>query len=605
MNATPSSASTTNSANDIWINRVNAFAHRTAFHYPDNETWRHLTWREADNAAREIAAGMLSLGLKQGAKVAILGQTRIEWLLIDVAISLSGYVSVPLYPSCTAQECGFVLSDCGATLIFVEDASLLTKIQELANGKPEHIVVIEDGSVNSHPTGDQGAPLYLSALRKHGREFLSQNRGILEEKAASVGADDLFTIIYTSGTTGQPKGVELTHRNLVSSCESAVRAFDLQPTDVQYLFLPLAHVLGRELEWAPIIIGAEVAFTSGLTRIKYDLIEIRPTFMAGVPRIFEKLHAAILAGMEKGSAVKRALVAWAFRVGSQYSKKVQEKAAINLWLRVIHALANYLVFSKLRKKLGLNRCRFLISGGAALSAEIASFFHEAGLLILEGYGLTETTAAAFVNRIRSYRFGTVGTAIDVVEYKLADDGEILMRGPSIFSRYHNHPAATAEAIDQDGWFHSGDVGVLENDFLRIVDRKKDILVTTNGKNIAPQKLENALKAHSRHIGQAVVFGDNRPYCVVLITPSEPAVREFGQGDFPRAAQSTELREAIAKAIDEVNRMLAAHEMMKRFAIIHHEFSEASGELTPSLKIKRMVVAERFAKEIAELYLPLT
>jgi long-chain acyl-CoA synthetase len=602
MHGTAPSSTTANSANDIWMNRVKSFGDRTAFHYPADEKWKQMTWREADDAAREIAAGLLSLGLKTGDKIAILSQTRVEWLLIDVAISLSGNVSVPLYPSCTSQECAFVIHDSGAHLVFVEDSLQLAKIQGFKEGKPAHIVILKEGSGDSPQQGEKGAPISLSTLRKQGREFLLRSSGILEKSATAVRADDLFTIIYTSGTTGQPKGVELTHRNLVTSCESAVRAFDLRPDDVQYLFLPLAHVLGRELEWAPIITGSEVAFTSGLARIKFDLVEIRPTFMAGVPRIFEKLHAAILAGMEKGSAVKRALVSWAFSVGAAYSQRIRKKAALSLWLRIRHTIANAFVLSKLRNKLGLNRCRFLISGGAALSAEIAAFFHEAGLLILEGYGLTETTAAAFVNRIHSYRFGTVGSAIDVVEYRLADDGEILMRGPSVFTQYHQNPTATAEAIDSEGWFHSGDVGVLEGGFLRIVDRKKDILVTTNGKNIAPQKLENALKAHSRHVGQAVVFGDNRPYCIVLVTPSEPAVREFGQGDFLRAAQSPEFREVITKAIDEVNNHLATHEMMKRFAIITHEFSESSGELTPSLKVKRAVVAERFSKEIVDLYL---
>jgi long-chain acyl-CoA synthetase len=464
-----------------------------------------------------------------------------------------------------------------------------------------HILRVDGESPLAGSEDGHERVLSLVALRQAGASWMVANAGELEMRADAVNPGDCFTIIYTSGTTGQPKGVVLSHANLVASCESAVRAFNLRPDDVQYLFLPLAHVLGREVEWAPIIVGSEVVFAESMTRIKYDLTEIRPTFMAGVPRIFEKLYAAVQAGTQQGNRVKRWLVHWAFGVAARHSGAIRAKQAVSFGLRLAFGLADKVVLSKLRRRLGLDRCRFLISGGAPLSNEIAEFFHGAGLLILEGYGLTESTAAAFVNRWNSFRFGTVGPAIDIIKFKLGSDGELFLRGPSVFASYHGNPQATAEAFDAEGWFHTGDIGVVDDGFLRIVDRKKDIIITAGGKNVAPQKLENALKAHSPLLSQVVVFGDKRAYCVALVTPSEPAVRQFGAGDMAKAAASPELRAAIEKAVAQVNATLASYETVKSFAILPADFGESSGELTPSLKVKRDVVANKYASTIANLY----
>jgi long-chain acyl-CoA synthetase len=590
---------TTMTANSIWGNRVREFAERTAFRFPKAGVWSNFTWQEADVTAREIAAGLCSLGLLPGERVVVLSQTRLEWVLCDVAIALAGLVSVPIYPSTTASQCEFLIADSGARVAFAEDAEQVAKLGPCAARRPAFRVVDFDDATSD--AAGSGKTLSLAGLRKAGVAWNAANPGELDRRASAVAPNDCFTIIYTSGTTGQPKGVVLTHANLVASCTSGVRAFDLRPSDVQYLFLPLAHVLGREVEWAPIIVGSQVAFSEGLARIKFDLVEVRPTFMAGVPRIFEKLHAAVQAGAQQGSRPKRALLHWAFGVAARYSAAVRGGKPVPLSLRLAYGMADRLVLSKLRKRLGLDRCRFLISGGAPLSAEIAEFFHGAGLLILEGYGLTESTAAAFVNRWNNYRFGTVGPAIDVVESRLASDGEILLRGPSIFSSYHGNPEATAEAFDGDGWFHTGDIGVMEDSFLRIVDRKKDLIITAGGKNVAPQKLENALKAHTPLVSQVVVFGDKRSYCVALITPSEPAARQFGEGDLAQAATSAELRKAIEHALAEVNATLASYETIKAFAILTADFGEATGELTPSLKVKRDVVASKFGKIVAGLY----
>jgi long-chain acyl-CoA synthetase len=590
------------SANRIWGGRVREFADRVAFRFRHDGAWKSLTWAESDQAAREIAAGLCALGLTSGQRVAVLCQTRLEWVLCDVAIAMAGLVSVPIYPSTTAAQCSFVIADSGASVVIAENAEQTAK---LASPPAQHpglrIVVIEEpAAANPGAEGGKVAPS-LAGLRQAGKAWNAANPGELDRRADAVSSGDCFTIIYTSGTTGQPKGVVLSHANLVASCESGVRAFNLRPADVQYLFLPLAHVLGREVEWAPIIVGSEIAFAESLARIKYDLSEVRPTFMAGVPRIFEKLYDAVLAGTRQGGRAKRSLVHWAFAVAARFSAAVRAERPVPVGLRLSYALADRLVLSTLRKRLGLDRCRFLISGGAPLSAEIAEFFHGAGLLILEGYGLTETMAAAFVNRWNRYRFGTVGPAVDVIESRIAADGEILLRGPSVFSTYHGNPEATAEAFDVDGWFRTGDVGVMEDGFLRIVDRKKDLIITAGGKKVAPQKLENALKAHSQFISQVVVFGDKRSYCVALITPSEPAWREFGRGDPAAAAASPGLRVAIEKTVAEVNATLASYETVKSFALLPVDFSEATGELTPSLKVKRDVVASKFAGVIAGLY----
>ncbi len=583
------------SANVIWRTRVQAFAERRAFRFRKDGKWHALTWQEADRRACAIAAGLCALGLEPGAKVALLCQTRLEWVLCDVAIAMAGLVSVPIYPSSTSQQCVYVIEDSGAAAAIVEDAQQAEKLSGIVARHESFQIVCVDGVAAG------GSCVSLAALPALGNGWMATHPGELERRSEKVKPEDCFTIIYTSGTTGQPKGVVLTHLNLVSSCESAVRAFDLRPSDVQYLFLPLAHVLGRETEWAPIIVGSEVAFAENMGRIKFDLVEVRPTFMAGVPRIFEKLYAAVQAGVEQGGKLKRSIVHWAFGVAARYSAAVRDDGKPALGLRMSYGLADQLVLSKLRRRLGLDRCRFLICGGAPLSAEIAEFFHGVGLLILEGYGLTETTAAAFVNRWNRHRFGTVGPAIDVIESRMAADGEILLRGPSIFSEYHNNPEATAEAFDAEGWFHTGDIGVIDGGFLRIVDRKKDIIITAGGKNVAPQKLENAIKAHSPLVSQVVVFGDKRPHCVALITPSEPAVRHYGGGQIEKAAQSAELRAAIEKAVDDVNRTLASYETVKTFAILPADFSEASGELTPSLKVKREVVAGKHEAIIAGLY----
>jgi long-chain acyl-CoA synthetase len=602
------SAFSARTAGDIWRSRAIQAGDSVAFQIREGDKWRGVTWQQADRAAREIAGGLASLGVGVGDCVCILAQTRLEWMLCDVGLVLAGAVSVPIYPSSTPEQCASIVKDSGARTVIVEDVMQLDKLVPLRAKIQDLRLVMMDGgepgtkdpaSVVKNAGSD--SPLSLAALREAGRAWLAGHAAELDRRAAEVEPDHVFTIVYTSGTTGRPKGVVLTHRNMVESFASVIRAFNLRDTDLQLLFLPLAHVLGREMEWAPILAGSSIAFSGGPSRIKFDLVEVRPTFMAGVPRVFEKLHAAITTATGQGKGLKRALVGWAFRVGARHAAGLRRGRPPWFGLRMEHALADRLVLSKLRARLGFDRCRILISGGAPLSAEIAEFFHGLGLLVLEGYGLTETTAAAFVNRWNCYRLGTVGPAIDVIQYRIAEDGEILMRGPSVFTRYHNDAVATAEAIDAEGWFHSGDIGRIEDGFLNIVDRKKDIIVTAGGKNVAPQMIETALKAHCPLVSQVVVFGDSRPHCVAIITPSETAARQFGEGSLARAAAQPELRAAVEDAVTAINRTLASYETIKNFAVLPADFSEAAGELTPSLKVKREVVNSRYGHIVDALY----
>jgi long-chain acyl-CoA synthetase len=582
---------------EMWRRRVAESPSRPAFRSFAGGDWKETTFAEADVAAREIAAGLVAGGVVPGDRVCLLSQTRLEWALGDVAILLAGAVTVPIYASNTAEQCEFIIRDAGAKLVIVEDGAQRDMVLPLRDRlftvtRLIQIDGAEGGAKAGGTSGDFVQP--LAALREAGRTWLAEHARELDSRSETVGPESMFTIVYTSGTTGTPKGVVLTHENLTSSICSAVRAMQLSEGDGQYLFLPLAHILARQTVWAGFHVGFATAFSRGTAQIREDLGMVRPTFMAGVPRIYEKFYTAVSAALKQGSALKQSLAAWAIRSGRAHAAALRAGKPAG---GVGHWLADKLVLSKLRARLGLDRCRFLISGGAPLAAEIAEFFHSVGLLILEGWGLTETTSGVFVNRMDRYRFGTVGPATDLIEARIADDGEILVRGAPVFRQYYNNPVATAEAVEPDGWFHTGDIGHLEDGFLKITDRKKDLIVTANGKKIAPQPIENALKATSPLVAQVVVYGDKRPYCVALVTPSETASKEFGA----EAATSAELKAALQKAVDAVNGKLASFERVKRFAVLPNEFTEAAGELTPKLSVKRKVVIEKYQSALEELY----
>jgi long-chain acyl-CoA synthetase len=595
---------------DLWRLRVQASPQGVGFRHPEGGGWREVTWSQADAEAREVAAGFVALGVRPGDRICILSQTRYEWWLADLASMLAGAVPVPIYATTTADQCAYVVNDCGAKIVLVEDAAQLEKMVSVREKLTTvSRVVYIGGDARLDRPDEKGrteialGPALAAAgafahsfqeLREQGRRVLATGAGTLEARGDAITPNTPFTIIYTSGTTGNPKGVVLSHANVVAALEYACRALTVSEVDAQYLWLPLAHVLGRELAWAAIRKGAVTWFSRGVNYIKDDLGVIRPTFMAGVPRIYEKFYQGVQAALAQGSPLKKKIAAWAVNVGREASAAAREGRPLGAGLALRAKVAEALVFKKLRRKLGLDRCRFLISGGAPLAPEIAAFFHAAGLLVLEGYGLTETVGAAFVNRLDRFRFGTVGPALDNVEVKIADDGEVLMRGPTVFKQYFNNPEATREALDEEGWFHSGDIGHLEDGFLRLTDRKKDLIVTAGGKKIAPQPIENALKMRARAISQAVVYGDKRPFCVALFTLTEDALKS-------RSGDAEGFRREVQEAVDAVNATLAPYETIKRFAILPHDLTEARGEITPSLKVKRKVVLERYRDAFEQLY----
>jgi long-chain acyl-CoA synthetase len=611
---------------ELWKRRLAATPDRVAFrHFVAAEgRWGETTWRQADAAAREIAAGLVARGIVPGDRVCILAQTTFEWVLADAGILFAGGVTVPIYPSNTAEQCEFIVRDSGAKIVIVDDAVQLEKVLSVR----DHLLTVTSivhagGDVTLEKPDAQGRTtvaladvaagagdlaLPLEALRAGGRAWLAAHPDELDGHAETVSRDSMFTIIYTSGTTGTPKGVVLTHGNLVSAVASAIRAMQIYEVDEQYLFLTLAHVLSREGLWAGVALGFPTSISRGVSFVKQDLLDTRPAFMIAVPRIFEKFHAGVQAALGQAKGLQRSITRWALGVGKAYAAALRAGKTPGGWLSWRHGIADKLVFSKLRARLGLDRCRFLISGGAPLAPEIAEFFHAVGLIILEGYGLTETMAAATLNTLTRYRFGTVGPPLDVVETKIAEDGEILMRGPSVFRQYYNNAPATAEAVQPDGWFHSGDIGHLEDGFLRITDRKKDLIVTANGKKVAPQPLENALKARSSLVSQVVVFGDKRSYCVALVTLSEEAHKKYARngsvsGDPPdiQTVGSSELRALLQKDVDALNATLAPYETIKKFAVLANDFTEAAGEMTPSLKVKRKVVIDKYRAVIDAMY----
>ncbi len=457
------------------------------------------------------------------------------------------------------------------------------------------------------PASDDGWVIDLAALMARGRERLAADPEAFERTARAVRPDQLATLIYTSGTTGRPKGVELTHDCWVYEAEGIAALGLLGEDDVQFLWLPLAHSFGKVLEAAQLAVGFRTAIDGRVDRIVDNLAAVRPTFVAAVPRIFEKVRARILAGAESGSAVKRRLFAWAMGVGQRVSALRQAGAGPRGALRWQHALAHRLVFSKIQARFG-GRLRFFISGSAPLSKDLAEFFHAAGVLILEGYGLTETSAATFFNRPDAYRFGTVGRPLPGTEVRLApEDNEVLVRGRGVMRGYHHMPEATADCLTADGWLRTGDIGALDDGFLRITDRKKDLIKTSGGKYVAPQALESRLKLACPYVSQVLVHGNNRHYCTALVALDPEAIaawsRETGLGDlaYDDLVRHERVHALVAEHVARLNRELASFETLKRFAILPADLSVESGDLTPSLKLKRKAVEARYGALLDSLY----
>jgi long-chain acyl-CoA synthetase len=513
---------------------------------------------EFGRRVRACAAGLASLGIARGNSVAILSYNRLEWAVVDFACQLIGVVDVPIYSTLPADQCAYILQDCGARAVFVENAEQAAKVR----GKVEHLIAFDPA---------EGAISFA--------DFLTRSKDV---PAVTIDPDDLATIIYTSGTTGVPKGVELTHRNLVSNVIASGSAFDVTPRDTILSFLPLSHSFERIFDYLFFWWGASIAYAETVDKVSENILEIRPTIMAAVPRFYEKVYSKFRKAIIELKPWKHGLFEWGRDVGAQAAECFRRGIPLPFGLRFRYGLAKLLVINKLRSRIG-GRFRFLVSGGGALSRDVAEYFHSVGLPILEGYGLTETSPVLTVNRLGGTRLGTVGPAIPGVELKIAADGEILARGPNIMKGYHNKPEETAQVI-QDGWFYTGDIGEIDADgYLKITDRKKDLLKTSGGKYIAPGPIEGRLKLFPR-VMNAIVIGDRRKFPAALIVPARGATKID-----------------ISKDVEELNRSLAHHEQIKAFELIETDFTIEGGELTPTMKVRRRVVEQKYREIIDGIY----
>jgi long-chain acyl-CoA synthetase len=592
----------------LWCARVAASPAELAFEHRVDGTWRMLTWRQADERVRRIAAGLIALGVDPGERVAILAGTSLEWVLADFGVLCAGAAVTTIYPSNTPDECAYILEDSGAVAVFADDVAQVAKLVEVAErvATVRHVVVFDPEGV---PAGAPGETCSLDELEERGADWLEAHPDGFDERVEAVSPGDLATVIYTSGTTGPPKGVMLAHDAWAYQAEAITASLgqELQPGDKQYLFLPLAHSFGKVCELIAVAVGAPTAIEGDLDHLLQGIQHTRPTLMAAVPRVFEKIHQRIVNRARDAGERRFAIFEWAVAQGDAAAALRLAGEPVPLGLRLRDGLARRLVFRRLQDALG-GRIRAFVSGGAPLSPEIARFFYAADMRILEGYGMTETSAGAVANRFDELRFGTVGKPLDGCEVRIAADGEILMRGRNLMLGYFNRPEATAEAIDADGWLHSGDLGSLDEDgWLRITGRKKDLIITAGGKNIPPQNVEHQVKTSS-YIAEVVMHGDRRPYCVALVVLDEEAVGAWavreglpGPHDLAHLSAAPEVRELIWSEVARVNATLPSYETIKRIALLDRELTVEAGDLTPSMKVKRRVVEAQHRELLDSLY----
>ncbi|GAA2389003.1 AMP-dependent synthetase/ligase [Streptomyces glaucosporus] len=607
---------------NLFLERVEATPDGEAYRYPVSpasgqgpDDWRSYTWGEAARKVFATAAGLMDLGVRPEERVAIASNTRVEWILCDLGVLCAGAATTTVYPSTNAGETAYILSDSESRVLIAEDAQQLAKARERRAELPDlaHVVVIEPGDAVPAEGDPEGWVLSLDELRRRGEAYLEQHPEAVKETVSSLRPDQLATLIYTSGTTGRPKGVRLPH-DAWSYMGKAIAATGLvRPDDVQYLWLPLAHVFGKVLTAGQIEAGHVTAVDGRVDKIIENLPVVKPTYMAAVPRIFEKVYNGVAAKARAGGAAKYRIFRWAAGVAREYAKTTQDNfrrtgtASAPAGLKLKHAVADRLVYAKIREAFG-GRLRACVSGSAALAPEIGFFFAGAGVHVLEGYGLTESSAASFVNPGEAYRTGTVGKPLPGTEVRIAEDGEILLRGPGIMQGYHKLPEKTAEVLESDGWFHTGDIGELSDDgYLRITDRKKDLIKTSGGKYIAPAEVEGQFKAICPYVSNILVHGADRNYCTALIALDEPAItgwaREHGLGGrgYAEIVSSDEVRELIDGYVQRLNAGLQRWQTIKKFRILPRDLDVEHGDLTPSLKLKRPVVEKEFGHLIEEMY----
>jgi len=566
-----------------------------------------ISSKEMFERIRDLSLGLRAVGVSRGDRVAIVSESRPEWLLSDLAVLTAGAVTVPIYPTLSAAQARYILQDSGARLAIVSTRLQLDKVQEVRHLLPalESVVVIDPPA--AIPAGSASV-LSLEEVERRGHDRMTGEWGAAKEfrdDARALRPDDLATIIYTSGTTGEPKGVMLTHGNLVSNLRATADTLDLSQDDVALSFLPLSHGFERMVSYVYLFCGVTIVFAESFDTVARDLARVRPTILTGVPRVYEKLHARILETARSAGGSKAVIFRWAVNAGLARAKAVLRGRSPGPLTSLKSAIGDRFVFSAIREKLG-GRIRFVASGSAPLDANIMEFFHAIGIPIIEGYGLTETSPILTFNPVNALRVGTVGRAIPGVELRIAEDGEILARGPNIMRGYFNKPEATADVL-KDGWFHTGDIGQIDaQGYLTITDRKKDLLVTSGGKKIAPQPIEAVLK-RSPLVAEAVLLGDRRKYAAVLIVPDfaalERRLKDLGRPPGPRQdlIHRPDVLALYQEIIDALNRELSQFERIKNMSLLPAEFTVESGELTPTLKVKRKVVEQKWHAQIEALY----
>ncbi|MFJ3795287.1 AMP-dependent synthetase/ligase [Streptomyces sp. NPDC090088] len=601
----------------LFLDRVAATPDAEAYRYPvpaasgqGPDDWKSLSWGQAAERVYAIAAGLIELGIQPEQRVALASSTRVEWILADLGILCAGAATTTVYPQTNAEESAFILSDSESRVLIAEDAAQVAKAVEKRAELPEltQVVVIDAAGVE---TGDW--VITLAELEQRGAKYLEKHPELIKERVGAITKDQLATLIYTSGTTGRPKGVRLPQDNWSYMAKAIAATGLISGEDVQYLWLPLAHVFGKVLTSGQIEVGHVTAVDGRVDKIIENLPVVQPTYMAAVPRIFEKVYNGVAAKARAGGGAKYKIFQWAAEVAREYAKVTQDNfrrtgaATAPFGLTAKHKVADGLVYSKLREAFG-GRLRACVSGSAALAPEIGYFFAGAGVHILEGYGLTESSAASFVNPGEAYRTGTVGKPLPGCEVRIADDGEILLRGPGIMQGYHGLPEKTAEVLESDGWFHTGDIGELSPDgYLRITDRKKDLIKTSGGKYIAPAEVEGQFKAVCPYVSNILVHGADRNFCTALIALDEVAILEWAKdnglggksyGDVVAAPATVEMVDGYVK---ELNGGLQKWQTIKKFRLLPRDLDVEHGEITPSLKLKRPVVEREYKHLIDEMY----
>lgn len=603
----------------VFLERVEATPDAEAYRYPvpsasgeGPDEWRSYSWREAADRVFALAAGLMELGVRPEERVAIASGTRIEWILADLAILCAGAATTTVYPSTNSEETGFILGDSDSRVLFAEDTAQLDKVREHRAELPDlgHVVLL-DGDV---PDGEDDWVLSFAELERRGAAHLAEHPEAVREAVAGLRSADLATLIYTSGTTGRPKGVRLRQEAWSYMAKAVPASGLLESDDVQYLWLPLAHVFGKMLISVHIESAHVLAVDGRVDKIIENLPVVRPTKMCAVPRIFEKVYNGVAQRARDGGPAKYKIFQWAAEVAREYARTSQDnqrrtgEATVPAGLRVKHAVADRLVYGKLREAFG-GRMLGCVSGSAALAPDLSLFFAGAGIPVLEGYGLTESAAASFCNRRDTFRTGTVGQPFLGTEVRIAEDGEVLLRGPGIMEGYHGLPDKTAEVLEEDGWFHTGDIGELSDDgFLKITDRKKDLIKTSGGKYIAPAEVEGRFKALCPYVSNILVHGADRNYCTALIALDEAAIlgwaadqEELKGKPYTEVVGSDEVRRLVDGYVEDLNAGLQRWQTIKKFRILPRDLDIEHGELTPSLKLKRPVVEREFADLIEEMY----